>query len=238
MDLFKYKAAVKEIELTTTVGGLERLVRNYQTHVQSSDLRSLYGKPSFKTPIESQIYYYKLLTYSIKRFAEKSSKELPNFIHSTKNIAHEKLLHGICNYANKEDKYKTLGLDLITYEQFMDWFEFDDLINLPNSTHYVEVLNQIIDDKPVHFKVKWNYKLTQFDCYSTELLYDAQVLAYAIRYQQVHLADKPKQTIWDSFLEYYKEQAQHNFGTTLDSDITNLTQHLRALNTLKDNYEQ
>ena len=121
-----------------------------------------------------------------------------------------------------------------TYEEFMDWFEFDDTLNLFPSYKYVENLNSIIEDKPVHFKVIFNYSSDQFESYSTNLHQKHQNLVYAIRYKQVNFPDKP-QTIWDMFIEDCVKEAKHFEASeeNVDTNIIKLQQQISALEAFK-----
>ena len=121
-----------------------------------------------------------------------------------------------------------------TYEKFMDWFEFDDVLNLHPSHKYVESLNDIIKDNPVHFKVVFNYSQDHFDNYSTNLHQKHQHLVYAIRYKQVNFPDKP-QTIWDMFIEDCVKESKFIEVTEeqVNSDVLKLEQQISALKALK-----
>ena len=229
MDLFKYTASVKEIETCKTVSKLEELVRLY--HASCHSARHLI-KPSHE-----QKFYYKLWTLALKKFESKSKKILPmfltqdllnlqtNLITSMLEAEFEKKIYHASPYFTK----------VTTYEEFMDWFEFDDTLNLFPSYKYVEKLNSVIGDKPVHFKVIFNYSPDHFDNYSTNLHQKHQNLVYAIRYKQVNFPDKP-QTIWDLFLEYTRKQAYDISQEEADREVLKLEQHITAIKSFKDFY--
>lgn len=228
MDLFKYTAAVKEIEMCNTVSGIEKLIRKYNDII----VKWPHGLKL------ADILYYKLYTLALNKFESRSKRILPEFIYKNRLRVQTLLLSSIFEYGNKEKSYygNTKVLNKAqTYEDFMDIFEFDKLLILRPSEWYVEKLNQIIGDKPVHFKVEFNYKRTPFDSYSTNLLNSQKTLLYAIRYKQINFPDKP-QTIWDMFIEDAKQEVlKHDLSklSTIDQQIIKLQQHIKALEALE-----
>jgi hypothetical protein len=228
MDLFKYTTAIKEIELTKTVSGLEALIRHY--------IKLL---PSNYSHIENiDIFYYKLLAFSLNRFDLKSSRTLPGFIYDCKKYTQNKLLISIFevhlpNY-KKNYKYSPIFSKTPTYTKFMDIFEFDTNISLPHSTWYIVKLNEIIDNNPIHFTVEFNYSKDSFENYSTDLHPNIQTLTYAIRYKQVNFPYK-EQTIWDLFLKDCRDAvSKFPTETQLKEQTLKLQQQITALNSLKD----
>ena len=228
MDLFKYTASVKEIETCTTISKLEELVRLY--HANCPSARNAIN------PSTEQKYYYKLWTLALKKFESKTNRILPKFL--TETLLHLQT-NLIISMLEAEDEKKTYYTSpsftkVPTYEEFMDWFEFDDTLNLHPSHKYVEYLNSIIGDKPVHFKVVFNYSSDQFESYSTNLNQKHQNLVYAIRYKQVNFPDKP-QTIWDMFIEDCIKEARHLEASEedVDTNILKLHQQISALEALK-----
>lgn len=228
MDLFKYTASVKEIETCKTVGELEKLVRMY--HARCPSARHTI------TPLPEQKYYYKLWTLALKNFESKSKRILPMFL--TQDLASLQT-NLITSMLEAELEKKLWGASpnftkVPTYEEFMDWFEFDDVLNLFSSYKYVESLNSIIEDNPVHFKVVFNYSSDHFDSCSTNLHQTHQHLVYAIRYKQVNFQDKP-QTIWDMFIEECVKEAK-TFEVSeqeVNTDILKLEQQISALKAFK-----
>lgn len=228
MDLFKYTAAVKEIETCKTVGKLEELVRFYFSSCPSVRHRIF--------PSDEQKFYYKLWTLALKTFESKSKRVLPIFLTQDLASLQVNLITSMLE-AEEEKKiyYASPNFTKVpTYEEFMDWFEFDDTLNLHPSHKYVEKLNNIIKDNSVHFKVVFNYSPDAFDNYSTDLLKAHQHLVYAIRYKQVNFPDKP-QTIWDMFIEYCIKEAQYieESKEVVDRNIIKLQQQISALEALK-----
>ena len=228
MDLFKYTASVKEIETCKTVSELEELVRLY--HARCPSERHLV-KPS-----PEQKHYYKLWTLALKKFQSKSKRILPMFLTQDLLTLQTNLITSMLEAENEKKVYYASPnfTKVPTYEEFMDWFEFDDVLNLHPSDKYVEKLNSIIKDNPVHFKVVFNYSPDHFDNYSTNLHQKHQHLVYAIRYKQVNFPDKP-QTIWDMFIEECVKEAKFMEVNEeqVNSDVLKLEQQISALKALK-----
>ena len=229
MDLFKYTAAIKEIDKCDRVSEMEILVRRY------CSLCPIYAN-NFKS---DSIYYYKLYTYSLNKFKILSKRVLPDFIYGNKESTQINLLSTMLEaHIDHEKKTYKANSDMFSktpsYEELMNYFEFDELLVLDRSQWYVEKLNEIIGDKPVHFKVKFNYLKTNFDNYSTTLEKPIQILLYAIRYKQVNFPDK-HQTIWDMFIENCI-QAAKPFEVSeqeISTSIIKLQQQISALEALE-----
>lgn len=228
MDLFKYTASVKEIETCKTVGKLEELVRLYYSKCPSARHTI--------TPSPEQKYYYKLWTLAFKKFESKSKRILPMFLTQDLSTLQTNLITSMLEAEFEEKVYRASPnfTKVPTYEEFMDWFEFDDVLNLFSLHKHVEKLNSIIGDKPVHFKVIFNYSPDQFDSYSTNLHQKHQNLVYAIRYKQVNFPDKP-QTIWDMFIEDCVKESKFMEVNEeqVNSDVLKLEQQISALKALK-----
>lgn len=228
MDLFKYTASVKEIETCTTISKLEELVRMYHARCPSSR--------DAITPSPEQKHYYKLWTLAFKKFQSKSKKILPMFLTQDLSTLQTNLITSMLEAELEKKIYhaSTNFTKVPTYQEFMDWFEFDDTLNLFPSYKYVESLNSIIEDKPVHFKFIFNYSSDQFESYSTNLHQKHQNLVYAIRYKQVNFPDK-QQTIWDMFIEDCIKEAKHLEASEedVDTNIIKLQQHISALEAFK-----
>ena len=228
MDLFKYTAAVKEIETSKTISRLEELIRFYYSRCPSAR-NAIF-------PSDEQKFYYKLWTLAFKKFESKSKKILPMFLTQDLSTLQTNLITSMLEAEDeKKIHYASPKFTKVpTYEEFMDWFEFDDTLNLFPSYRYVESLNSIIEDKPVHFKVVFNYSSDHFESYSTNLHQKHQNLVYAIRYKQVNFPDKP-QTIWDMFIEDCVKEARY-FEVSkevVDRNIIKLQQQISALEAFK-----
>ena len=228
MDLFKYTASVKEIETCKTVGKLEELVRMYHDRCPSAI--------HLINPSPEQKYYYKLWTLALKKFESKSKRILPMFLTQDLSTLQTNLITSMLEAELEKKIYcaSPYFIKVPTYEEFMDWFEFDDVLNLFSSYKYVEKLNSIIEDKPAHFKVIFNYSPDHFESYSTNLHQKHQNLVYAIRYKQVNFPDKP-QTIWDTFIEECVKESKFMEVNEeqVNSDVLKLEQQISALKALK-----
>ncbi len=234
MNLFTYRAAEKEIELCKTVSELETLIRGYATQLSKLPINSYWNTVPKDSNIESQIFIYKLLTLSLKHFVFKSKRKLPDFICIQHLNSQQALLTWILGW---DKPYYKGPFDKVTeYTQFMDWFEFDTVLELPpHHTDYVEALNGIIGTNPIHFKVIFNNNLTVFDMYSTHLNPTTQHLIYAIRYKQVNFPNKP-QTIWDLFLKEMRKQARDINEAEVARECLKLEQQINALKSFKEYY--
>ena len=120
-----------------------------------------------------------------------------------------------------------------TYEEFMDWFEFDSHIEIPNSEWYVEKLNSIIDSNPIHFTIDFNYSRTSFDRSSTKLKQDEQRLVYSIRHKQVNFPNKP-QTVWDMFIAENTKNVAISSKEFYEKQILKLEQQISALRAIHE----
>jgi len=214
MNLLEYKAKVKELQETKYVSVAERLVREYVKLLEKYHLSNRWGHVGIEHINNSKLYY-KLARLAYQTHSNLSKATLPGFIGSAVENAQRNILRVFL-----EDDVT------ITYDEFMDIFEFDKLLILPESSTNVEALNTIISDKPIHFSIKFNYSKSQFERYSTKLLSNQQDLVYAIRYKQVNFPDKP-QTVWDMFLE----RCKYNCTKPITTDQTTLLkQHIKAIN--------
>lgn len=234
MNLFTYRAAEKEIELCKTCSALETLIRKYVAQLKNLPISAYWISVPKDSNVESQIFIYKLLTLSLKHFVFKSKRTLPDFIYTQKLNSQQALLTWILGW--NKDNYKGPFDKAIEYTQFMDWFEFDTVLELPpHHTDYVEALNGIIGANPIHFKVIFNNNLTAFDRHSTHLSQTTQRLIYAIRYKQVNFPNKPK-TIWDLFLEEMRKQADNVTDAQINNECIKLEQQINALKSFKEYY--
>jgi len=211
-------AASTELHHCKSVAKAEQLVRKY-----SKDLNRCGWIWSWERPesiSESDILYYKLLTLALNKHGEMSKANLPKMLHDTKHNAHRNILKLILSDTQK-----------VTYEEFIDIFEFDSIVTVPSAINYVEKLDNIITDKPIHFTVVWNNRSTSFDKYSTILPEQIQEYAYALRYKQVNFP-RAKRTIWDEFLK--QSTISIDEPEPIADAITKLQQQIKALKTIKD----
>ena len=225
MNLFEYKARVKELEMCKLVKDLEAFVRRYNSKLNKYYRISLEDK-----------YYYKLYALSLKLFKTKSNKKLPDFIYSNYKEAQQSVLISLFEAHLVEKRHYIASQEFTqkpTYEEFRDWFEFDTHLELYPSYWHVEQFNSIIGANPVHFTVTFNYNLDAFGRESTTLILEQQILAYAIRHKQVNFPDKP-QTIWDMFIVDSISKAGNILKPDVNKDITKLKQQIKALEALPE----
>ena len=139
MNDFDYAVAYQKIESAKLVYQLEELVRNY---VVSSFKIS-------KLNLLECINSYKALTFALKCFRDKSRKVLPEFIHDSVMCFE----YGITK----------LVLDRpITYEQFIDCFQFKSGIIKCNSQYdagytILKSFALIVETNPQPYTFDWNY---------------------------------------------------------------------------------
>ena len=139
MNDFDYAIAYQKIESAKLVYELEELVRGYVVGSYEID----------KLNLLECINSYKALTFALKRFNEKSRKVLPDFIHDS-----------IMCFENRITK---LVLDhQITYEQFIDCFQFKSGIIKCDSQYnagyaILKSFALIVGDNPQPYTFDWNY---------------------------------------------------------------------------------
>ena len=139
MNDFDYAVAYQKIESAKLVYELEELVRGYV--VSSYNISKL--------NLLECINSYKALTFALKRFKDKSRKVLPDFIH-------ESVVHF-------EYRITKLVLDHpITYEQFIDCFQFKSGIIKCDSQYnagytILKSFALIVGSNPQPYTFNWNY---------------------------------------------------------------------------------
>ena len=139
MNDFDYAVAYQKIESAKLVYELEELVRDYVVSLYQID----------KLNLLECINSYKALTFALKRFKDKSRKFLPGFIHDS-------VMHFECRITK-------LVLDHpITYEQFIDCFQFKSGIikcDLQYNAGYaiLKSFALIVGDNPQPYTFNWDY---------------------------------------------------------------------------------
>lgn len=139
MNNFDYAVAYQKIESAKLVYTLEVLVRDY----------SLGSYNISQLNLLEYINSYKALTFAIKRFKDKSRKSLPDFIHAS--VAHF------------ENRITKLVLNHpITYEQFIDCFQFKSGIikcDLQYNAGYaiLKSFALIVGSNPQPYTFNWDY---------------------------------------------------------------------------------
>ena len=139
MNDFDYAVAYQKIESATFTYQLEELVRGYVVSSYSMNQLNL---------LEC-INFYKALTFALKRFKDKSRKILPDFIHDS--VAHFECIitELVLNHP-------------ITYEQFIDCFQFKSGIIKCDSKYnagyaILKSFALIVGSNPQPYTFNWNY---------------------------------------------------------------------------------
>ncbi len=212
MNSLIYMASVKQIQSATKVSELETLVRKY--HRMVNTWRSNFD--------QTDICHYKLLTLALNRHAEKYKTVLPEFLYAYKAKLHNIIINSLLIDPS----------NLPTYEFLIDVLEFDSVLTIPDNTYFLETLNSIIGNRPIHFTINWNLTyLTQFDRHSTALDKQIQLYLAGVRYQQVNFPTE-YQTVTESYLNYYRPAPESLDKQALADSITKLQQHISAIEEL------
>lgn len=139
MNDFDYAVAYQKIGSAKLVYELENLVRDYAVRIYEID----------KLNILECINSYKALTFALKRFNDKSRKSLPDFIHDS-------VMYFECGITNLVLNHP------ITYEQFIDCFQFKSGI-IKCASQYnagyaiLKSFALIVGSNPQPHTFNWNY---------------------------------------------------------------------------------
>ena len=139
MNDFDYAVAYQEIESAKLVYQLEELVRNYVVNSYKID----------KLNLLECINSYKALTFALKCFKDKSRKVLPDFIHDPVIYFENRITNLVLNHP-------------ITYEQFIDCFQFKSGIIKCDSQYntgysILKSFALIVGSNPQPYVFDWNY---------------------------------------------------------------------------------
>ena len=212
MNPLLYMASIKQIQSATKVSELETLVRKYHGMVNT-------WKSNFD---QTDICHYKLSTLALNRHAEKSKVILPEFLHEYKRNLHNYIIKSLL----------TDPSNLPTYEFLMDVLEFDSVLTMPHNDYFLDTLNSIIGNQPIHFTINWTSTyLTDFDRCSTTLDKQIQLYLAGVRYKQVNFPAQ-YQTVIESYLNYYRPTPESLDKQALADSITKLQQHISAIEEL------
>ena len=224
MDIFLYQVAVEQLHGTKYAHELEALVRKWHNELNTI---SLYRNSTEYMKLKLT---YKLFILSLNLFASKSKKALPDFIYNLQTSYQQ----GILSRLYKQEANSKF-LPLLEYTEFLDFFEFDKVVETPhNSYNYLEVLHNIFLDKPIHFRFKFNQSLDSFDTYTAYGLDTInKKLIYTIRLKQTLSPDTPS-TVLDAYMEFilthtvpYQDVSEH---------IIKLQQRIDAMKYYKSTY--
>ena len=142
MNDFDYAVAYQKIESAKLIYQLEELVRNYS--------RSSYRISQLK--ILECINSYKALTFALKCFRGKSRKVLPAFIHDSVMYFEHRITKLVLDHP-------------ITYEQFIDCFQFKS--GIIKCTQYdagyaiLKSFALIVGSNPQPYTFNWSYYSNQ-----------------------------------------------------------------------------
>lgn len=139
MNNFDYSIAYQKIESAKLVYELEELVRGY----------SLGSYNIIQLNLLECINSYKALTFALKRFKDKSRKVLPDFIHDSVMYFEYRITKLVLDHP-------------ITYEQFIDCFQFKSGIikceNQYNAGYSIlKSFALIVGSNPQPYTFDWKY---------------------------------------------------------------------------------
>lgn len=139
MNDFDYAVAYQKIESAKLVYELEELVRSYAVRSYKID----------KLNLLECINSYKALTFALKRFNDKSRKVLPDFIDDSVMYFEYRITKLVLDHT-------------ITYEQFIDCFQFKSgIIKCDTQYHkgytILKSFALIVGSNPQPYTFDWNY---------------------------------------------------------------------------------
>ena len=181
MNDFDYAVAYQKIESAKLVYQLEELVRDYTLNSYSIS----------RLNILECINSYKALTFALKRFNDKSRKVLPDFIHDSVMCFEYRITSLVLNHP-------------ITYEQFIDCFQFKSGIIKCDSQYnagyaILKSFALIVGSNPQSYTFNWNY-------YSNSM------------YREL-ISDRTSRIIE---LEHFKQQNQLVANTIVEHELAKL----------------
>ena len=162
------------------------------------------------------------MTLALNKHSEKSKAILPEFLYEYKAKLHNNIINSLLSNPG----------NLPTYEFLMDVLEFDSVLTMSRNNYFLDTLNSIIGNQPIHFTINWNLThLTDFDKCSTEHKKDTQLYLAGVRYKQVNFPTQ-YQTVIESYLNYYRPAPELLDKQALADSITKLQQHISAIEEL------
>ena len=181
MNDFDYAIAYQKIESAKLVYELEELVRDY----------SLGSYNISQLNLLECINSYKALTFALKCFNDKSKKGLPGFIHDSVMRFEDRITKLVLNH-------------LITYEQFIDCFQFKSgIIKCDLQYNVVHTILKsfalIVGSNPQPYTFDWNYHSSP-------------------TYREL-ISDRTSRIIE---LEHFKQQNQLVDNTIVEQELTKL----------------
>ena len=224
MDIFLYQVTVAQLHSTKYVGELEVLVRKWHKELNNIPW---YSDTTDYTKLKLT---YKLFTLSLNLFTARSKKTLPDFIYDLQTRYQREILGRLNNPKNNCNV-----APLLQYTEFLDFFEFDKVVETPNSdTCFITILHNIFFDKPIHFKFKFNQRLNSFDIYTYATLNESHKrFLYALRLKQTLSPDTPA-TVLDTYLAH--TLANITKHVDISQQILLMQQHTAAMQTYQSTY--
>lgn len=216
MDAFKYQIALAELNNCKYAKDLNILVRKYHIAYKNSN-----------DYLESK-YHYKLYALSLNLYALKSKAKLPDFLYDSHTYAQRYVIKGV---VTNDSNY----LPLQEYSELVDFFEFDTIVEtLQYTNDSVPILHDIVLDKPLHFKFKFNERLSSFDTHSLNSMpLEIKKYIHAIRLKQTLSPNTPA-TVLEQYLEATLAEIPKH--TDVSNDIVLLQQQTKALQTYQSTY--
>lgn len=224
MDIFKYTVAKQQLLDCKYNKDLEKLLRNYNFKYKSL--------PRFNktSSYHENKLIYKLYTLALKLFTTKSKVKLPDFLYNDHINAQRNIIYNLHTSSNN-----SIWLPLLEYSEFIDFFEFDTVVETPGyGNNIVQILHGIVLDNPLHFKFKFNERLSDFDiCALAYIPSYIKGYIHAIRLKQTLSPNTPATVLEQYLEETLAEIFKHK---DVSNDITLLQQQLAALQTYQATY--
>lgn len=226
MDYFLYKVAVEQLHGCKTAKSLEELVRKWNGGGAVESI-SLYSSSIDYTSLKLN---YKLFVLALNLFTAKSKKVLSEYIYKTQISLQRDVIYSLPNSSSLAP--------LLNPDELIDFFEFDSVVETPTSCNgFLTVLHNILLDRPIHFKFKFNQSLSIFDNYVSYVNSTTNTQLkkhlYAIRLKQTLSPNTPS-TVLDQYLvETLVNIPKHS---DISNSILLLQQHTAALQTYQSTY--
>jgi len=228
MDLFQYHATIANFESLKYVHELEAEIRKLNTTLNANYYYNL--SSSILKDYTSYKLKYKAYTKALNLFETKSKKQLPEFIYRHKTNVHNALMDQISSEADNRIIY--------TYDELIDLLEFDDEMILSHTSfEVIPVLHSIIQDKPIHFRIRFkNFNLNKFSSNSLDNCQSGvKQLIRMTRHKQVLSPNKPS-TVIDAAIDYWRTKVTTTPESLdlLTNAITQIDQQSQAAKTVAE----
>jgi len=222
MDNFKYKIALEEIVQVGTAKKLNFLIRQYNSMI-----------PAYNHIIAEKIKQnkqgifniYKLYSFAIKQYEQKSKAKLPDFIYTDKK-KFEKQFHSILETESK----------FLTFDEYLDLFQFTNSVQLPYTTTFRSNLIALVGDNKLPF-IYTNLcrELNQFErcAYSEEhnVYHRLKQIIANVRAQQTIPKGTNSTILKLEYAELLDSLPSNSSKAYLEDTLTLLDQHKAAIQT-------